>query len=143
MKILVSNRKAFYDYWIIEELEAGIQLKGSEIKAIRSKNCSIAEAWIRIINHEAFLIGATIPPYENAASPWATHDPTRDRKLLLKKKEILKLEKQLEDRLTIIPLDIHLTDRGLAKMKIALVRGKKSYDKRETIKNRDLERYGD
>ena len=143
MKVLASNRKAFHDYFIIDSWEAGIKLVGSEIKSLRNAQASISEAWIRITNHEAWLVGANIPPYENAQSAWASHDPRRPRKLLLHRKEILSIEKQLEEKLTVIPLDIHLTERGYAKAKSALVRGKKDYDKRQTIKKRDFERYGD
>lgn len=143
MKIIASNRKAYHDYFIIESWEAGIKLLGTEIKSLRHAQASIAEAWVKVKDGEAHLVGATIPPYENAQSAWATHEPTRTRTLLLKKKELIRIERELDQSMTVIPLDIHLTDRGYAKVKIALVKGKKNYDKRETIKKRDQERYGD
>lgn len=141
-KILASNRRALYDYFVIETWEAGLKLVGSEIKSLRSSQASIAEAWVKVKNGEAWLIGATIPPYENAQSSWATHEPTRARKLLLKRKEIRRIEAGSVGSTTVIPLDIHLTGRGFAKVKIALVKGKKNYDKRQTIKDRDNQRYG-
>jgi SsrA-binding protein len=143
MKILASNRKAFHDYFIIETWEAGIKLLGTEIKSLRNAQASIGEAWVKVIDGEAWLVGATIPPYENASSTWATHEPTRTRKLLLKRKEITRIGKEIQPGVTVIPLDIHLSDRGYAKVKIALVKGKKLYDKRETIKKRDMQRYGE
>lgn len=143
MKILASNRKALHDYFIIETWEAGIQLKGTEIKSLRNAQASIGEAWVKVFNGEVWLVGATIPPYENAKANWATHEPARTRKLLLNRQEITRLSREMQPSMTVIPLDIHLNDRGYAKVKIALVKGKKSYDKRETIKKRDFRRYGE
>lgn len=143
MKILASNRKALHDYFVIETWEAGIVLRGTEIKSLREGQASIAEAWVKIKSGEAWLVGATIPAYTNAKEDWVSHAPNRERKLLLKKKELRRIDRQLAERLTLVPLDIHLNQRGYAKVKVALVKGKKSYDKRQTIKERDLRRYGD
>jgi SsrA-binding protein len=143
MKILASNRKALYSYHIIETWQAGIVLKGTEIKSLRESQCSIAEAWVKLINNEAFLIGATIPPYSQAKEAWKTHDPNRDRKLLLNRKELNRIDKELSPGLTLIPLDIHLNEHNFAKVKLALCKGKKNYDKRQALKERDSRRYGD
>lgn len=140
--MLVSNRKALHDYFIVDSWETGIVLKGTEIKSLRNSQASIAESWIKIQNGEVWLIGATIPPYENAKAGWVSHEPTRTRKLLLRKKEILRIERELQPSMTLIPLDIHLNDRGLAKLKIGLAKGKRDFDKRESIKKRDNMRHG-
>lgn len=142
MKILASNRKAHHDYFIIEKWEAGIVLVGSEIKSLRQAQASIAEAWIKERNNELWLIGANIPPYAQAKEGWSGHEPTRDRKLLLHRKELTRISRELPGH-TLIPLDIHLNARNFAKITVALCKGKKSWDKRETIKERDLERYGE
>jgi SsrA-binding protein len=141
-KILVSNKKAFYDYFIIQSWIAGIRLKGSEIKSLRNSQASISEAWVKIQNNEVFLVGCNIPPYTHAQANWATHEPTRIRKLLLHRQEITRISRELQTGMTIVPLSIFLSDRGLAKVKIALVKGKKTYDKREVIKKRDHDRLG-
>lgn len=142
-RILARNRKALHDYFVIETWEAGIVLRGTEIKSLREGQASIAESWVKIKNNEAWLVGATIPPYSNAREDWVSHAPTRERKLLLRKKELTRISRQLTERLTLVPLDIHIGKRGFAKVKLALVKGKKSYDKRQTIKDRDLRRYGE
>lgn len=142
MKILASNRRASHDYFILETFVAGIKLLGTEIKSLRNAQASIAEAWVKVRGGDVYLVGATIPPYSYAKAAWATHEPTRDRLLLLKRKEINRIAREVVGPVTVIPLDIHLTDRGLAKVKIALVKGKKNYDKRQTIKDRDNQRYG-
>lgn len=143
MKILASNRKAHHDYFILQTWVAGIVLKGTEIKSLRDGQSSIMEAWVKVEKGEVFLVGAHIPPYAQAKEAWQTHEPNRTRKLLLHRTEIRKLERELGQSLTIVPLDIHLSDRNIAKVKIALVKGKKNYDKRQTIKDRDAKRYGD
>lgn len=142
MKILTTNRSVSRDYFIIDKWDAGIVLKGTEIKSLRESQASIAEAWVKIINGEAWLIGSTINEYSQAREAWKTHDPTRERKLLLKRAELTRIERELTTGITIVPLDIHLSDRNFAKVTIALVKGKKNYDKRETIKERDLNRLG-
>jgi SsrA-binding protein len=139
MKILVQNRKARYNYEILEEIEAGIILKGSEIKSLRSGKANIAESYISDKKDGLYLTNANIATFLGANQ--FNHDPLRDRKLLLHKKQIAKLLSKVKIKsLTIIPLSIYLNNRNYAKVKIALVRGKKLYDKRESIKKRDEER---
>ncbi len=138
-KILASNRKVFHDYHVLDTWESGIVLKGTEIKALRTGQASISEAWIKLKDGEAWLIGCHIPPYEPAHSEWATHEPTRDRKLLLHKSELLKIDRELPGA-TLVAIDIHLNDHNFAKVTVALVKGKKNYDKREAIKERDQKR---
>ena len=134
-----SNRKAFYNYEIIDKFEAGIVLHGPEIKSIRNSNLSIAESRVLINKGEAWLIGCHIAEYKFDSSP-DQNDPIRDRKLLLHKNQIDKLRgAKNQQGLTIIPLSIYLK-RNLIKVEIALARGKKRYDKRATIKERDSNR---
>ena len=134
-----SNRKAFYNYEIIDKFEAGIVLHGPEIKSIRNSNLSIAESRVLINKGEAWLIGCHIAEYKFDSSP-DQYDPIRDRKLLLHKNQIDKLRgAKNQQGLTIIPHSIYLK-RNLIKVEIALARGKKRYDKRATIKERDSNR---
>lgn len=138
IKIVATNRKAKRNYFILDEYEAGIVLLGSEIKSVRASQVSLAEAYVRIVNNEAWLVDAHIAPYEQAGS--LNHDPTRPRKLLLHKKEIYKLWEQINIKgISVIPLKMYLRN-GLAKVQIATARGKKLYDKRQTISKRDAER---
>ena len=138
IKVVATNRKARHDYFLLEQIEAGMVLKGSEIKSIRSGQISLAEAYVRVDGQEAWLIDAHIAPYDQAGI--FNHDPQRPRKLLLHKKEILRLWDQVRQRgLTIVPLRIYLKD-GRAKVEIALAKGKKLYDKRQTIAKRDSQR---
>ena len=138
IKIVSTNRKAKRNYFILDEYEAGIVLLGSEIKSVRAGQVSLAEAYVRIENNEAWLIDAHIYPYEQANIH--NHDPKRVRKLLLHKKEIRQLWEQINIKgVAVIPLKMYLKD-GLAKIEIAVARGKKMYDKRQTIAKRDMER---
>lgn len=143
MKILTTNRKAYHDYFVIQSWEAGIILKGTEIKSLRETQADIAAAWVKVEKGEVYLVGATIQPYSQAKEAWQTHEPGRTRKLLLNRNEINRLERELGKGTTAIALDIHLNERNIAKVKIALVKGKKKHDKRQTIKDRDLRRYGE
>lgn len=139
MKILVKNKKAFYDYEIIDKLEAGIMLTGGEVKGIQAGKISLKESFISIQDEELFLKNSlvTIPEYAKKFE----ENEKRDKKLLLNKKEIKYLKKEIEQKgMTIVPLDIYLNDNGKIKLTIALVRGKKEYEKRETIKERDIQR---
>ena len=137
-KIIANNKKGYHDYFIEQKYEAGIELKGCEVKSIRLGKVSIKEAYIKINNEEAFVIGMNITPYEMANIQAV--DPLRTRKLLLKKSEIIKLiGKTKEKGYTIIPLSIYLKN-NLVKAEIGLARGKKLYDKRETIKRNDINR---
>lgn len=138
MKMLANNKKAYFDYFIEDELEAGIELKGSEVKSIKLGKVSIKESFIRIIKNEAFIMGMFVSNYSFANI--YNVEETRVRKLLLNRKEIKKLlEKTKLLGYTIVPLTVY-NKNGLIKVKIALARGKKIYDKRETIKKRDISR---
>ena len=139
IKIVAKNRKARFEYFILETIEAGIALKGSEIKSIRSGQVSLSEAYVRIEEDEqAWLMNAHIAPYE-AASHF-NHDPKRARRLLLHRKEIRELFDEVRQKgVTVIPVKLYLKN-GLAKVEIALAKGKKTYDKRQEIARRDVER---
>ena len=139
MSILAENRKAWHEYEILETIEAGIELRGYEVAAAKHGMIALAGSRVMIKNEEAFLVGATIPPYQPQNTP-ADYDPQRTRKLLLHKKELQRLlGKHKEAGLTIIPLKMY-TKHGVVKCEIALARGKKKYDKRETIKKRESQR---
>src|SRR3990170_1322398 len=135
-KTVATNRKARHNYTILDTYEAGLALQGSEIKSIRAGQVSLAEAYINIeAGKEAWLISAHIAPYDQASR--FNHEPTRPRKLLLHRKEIQELWDQVRLKgVAIVPLRIYLKD-GLAKVEIALTRGKKQYDKRASIAKRD------
>jgi len=138
IKVVATNRKAKFEYFIIETFEAGIVLQGSEIKSIRAGQVSLTEAFVQTDGEDAWLMGAHISPYEQASR--FNHEPVRPRRLLLHKKEIRKLWDDVRQKgMTIIPTRIYLKG-GRAKVEIALARGKKSYDKREVIAKRDRER---
>lgn len=134
----ILNRKARFNYFIIDEIEAGIELKGTEIKSIRNGKASIEDAYARIKNGEVFLTNMFIAKYEEGNR--FNHDERRERKLLLHKSEIIKLSKKLElDNYTLVPLKLYFK-KNHAKISLGLCKGKKLYDKRKTIKKRDLER---
>lgn len=138
IKPIVTNSKARFNYFLEDFIECGIELKGSEIKSIRKSGASLNDAYVVIRNGEAYLLNMHIPVYENGNI--FNHDPNRTRKLLLHKKEIFKLEhKAAEKVMTIVPTKVYLK-KGKLKVEIALGKGKKLYDKRETIKKRDDER---
>ncbi|MDK2980049.1 MAG: SsrA-binding protein [Chloroflexota bacterium] len=137
-KIVAKNRKAKFEYFLLENYEAGISLKGSEIKSIRASQISIAEAYVQVTEDEAWLINAHISPYDPAARE--NHDPLRKRRLLLHKKEIREIWQEVRSKgLTVVPTEVYLVD-GLAKINIALAKGKKMYDKRQEIAKRDYQR---
>lgn len=134
----IKNRKANFEYFIEERYEAGIELKGTEIKSIRKGSCDIKDSFIIIKNQEAFLLNTYIAKYEEGNI--FNHEERRTRKLLLHKKEIKKLlDASSKDGYSLIPLSIYLK-KGKAKVEVGVCKGKKLYDKRETIKKRDLER---
>ena len=138
-KVLSVNRKAFHDYFVEEEYEAGIVLTGSEIKSIREGRVNLRGAYARVENDEVWLFDAHISPYEQSGTHF-NHEPTRPRKLLLHRREINRLLGKLEAKgLTLVPLDIHLKGRR-AKVRLGLVRGKKLYDKREATAEREANR---
>jgi|26BtaG_2_1085354.scaffolds.fasta_scaffold00001_144 SsrA-binding protein len=134
--IKIKNRKARFEYEILDTYTAGIVLRGTEIKAIREGKASIAESFCEFSNNELFVINMTVQEYSHATN--FNHKPKSERKLLLNRNELKKLEKEVKNSgLTIIPLLLFTNDKGLAKMQIALCKGKKEYDKREAIKTRD------
>jgi SsrA-binding protein len=138
IKIIAKNRKAGFEYFLLEKFEAGIELQGSEIKSIRAGQVSIGEAFVQIDNKEAWLINSHVAKYD-AASIF-NHDPKRKRRLLLHKKEIIKIWDTIRQKgVTVIPTILYLKN-GKAKIEIALARGKKMYDKRDSIAKRDQER---
>ena len=134
-----ENRKARFDYEILEKYEAGIELLGTEVKSIRSGKMSLEGAFVIVRGGEAFLINANIPPYQPKNTP-KDYDPLRNRKLLLTKKEIDELVGSEKNKsLTIVPISVYTKGRKI-KIEIALVKGKKKHDKRESIKKRETER---
>ncbi|AHC38925.1 SsrA-binding protein SmpB [Ehrlichia muris] len=139
MDIIVENRKVRFNYFIIQEFDAGIVLIGSEVKSLRQRKVSIAEAYVTERNMELWLCNLHISEYNQAST--RNHSPTRPRKLLLKKKQIYKISGNMKnDGFTVVPLFLYFNDKGLAKVKIVIVKGKKLHDKRETIKTRDWNR---
>lgn len=137
MPVLVKNRKARFNYELLEEFEAGIVLTGSEVKSIITGQANIAEGYIKIENGEVWLTNTHISEYKNAG--FTGHEPARPRKLLLKKREIRRLEGKVQQKgLTLVPLSMYTRNKKI-KVCIALARGKKVYDKRETIKRREAD----
>lgn len=134
----VRNRKALHDYHILDRWEAGIALKGSEVKSLREGKANLADAYAKIENAEVFLVNLHISPYDPAAHE--NHDPRRVRKLLLHRKEIRRLiGKVVEKGLTLVPLALYFKD-GKVKVELALATGKRKYDKRAAIKEKDMQR---
>jgi SsrA-binding protein len=133
------NRRARFDYEILDTFEAGVVLTGSEVKSLRGSGGSIAEAYARVANEEVWLENANIPVYAQAS--YNNHEPQRRRKLLLHRREIAELRKGTERRgLTVVPLKMYFDERGRAKVQIALARGKKRHDKRAAASERDAKR---
>lgn len=138
-KISVKNRKAYFQYAFLEKYIAGIQLTGTEIKSVRSGKVSLVDSYCHFINNELWVKGMYIAGYLRGGH--YNHDPKRERKLLLQKRELNKLQRKTkETSLTIIAIRLFINDRGLAKLEIALAKGKKEYDKREDIKQKDIKR---
>ena len=138
IKVLVNNSKAKYLYFLEDFVECGIELKGSEIKSVRHNGASLRDSYVIFKNGEAFILNMRISPYENGAS--FNHEPNRTRKLLLHKREILRMAQKAKEKvMTVVPTKVYLK-KGRLKIEIALAKGKKLFDKRETIKKRDDER---
>ena len=138
VKVVATNKKARFEYFIEETFEAGLALKGTEIKSIRTGQISLQEAYVRTDGKQAWLVGAHVAPYEHASA--FQHDPMRERKLLLHKREIKTLWDAVRIKgMTIVPIKVYLK-AGKAKLEIGIARGKKQYDKRESIKERDIAR---
>ncbi len=137
-RVVSRNRKAKFEFDLFDTFEAGIELRGTEIKSIRAGQVSISEAYIRTNGRQAWLVGANIAPYDQASI--FNHDPERERRLLLHKREIKDLWEGVRLKgMTIVPTKLYLRE-GLAKVEIALAKGKRKYDKRQAIKKRDMER---
>jgi SsrA-binding protein len=137
-KIIATNRKAFHEYFILEKYEAGIELFGSEVKSLREGAANIKEGYVLIRDGIAMLIGVRISPYSHTG--FQGHEPSRERRLLLNRREIAKLAKKTAEKgLTLIPLRIYFKN-GWAKVEIGLAKGKRHYDKKESIKKRDIKR---
>ena len=135
----IRNRQAFYQYHVLEKVEAGIALIGSEVKSIRDGNVSFSDSYVRLDGGEVFLVNCHIAEYKNAKV--FGHEPLRRRKLLLRRREISKLEKKVEQKgLTLIPLRIYFNNRGFAKVDVGVCRGKKLHDKRQASRERESKR---
>jgi len=142
IKLVANNKKAYHDFFVDDTLEAGIVLTGTEIKSVRAGKVSIKESFAKIKNREMWVYGMNISPYEQGNR--FNVEPLRDRKLLLHKQEIRKLESQMKEKgLTIIPLKMYINEDGKAKVQIGVCRGKKNYDKRDSIAERDAKRQMD
>lgn len=143
--INIRNKKAYFNYEILEKYIAGMQLRGTEIKSIRQGKASLGDSYCYFAKNELWIKNMRISEYDH--STFFNHDPYRDRKLLMNRRELNKLEKQTREKgLTIVALRVFINDKGLAKIEIGLARGKKQYDKREAIRqkdqNRDMDRMG-
>jgi SsrA-binding protein len=137
-KNVVTNRRARYEYFVLESYEAGLALKGTEVKALRAGGVNLQDGHVMVRHGEFWLVGMHVSPFEKGNIN--NHDPLRDRKLLLHAKEIRKLTAKLQEKgLALIPLRVYFK-RNIAKVEIGLCKGKKFFDKRETIKQRDVER---
>ena len=140
-KVIATNRKAWHEYHILEKYEGGMVLYGSEVKAIREGKANIKEAYVRFINNELFAVGMHIGKYSNEG--YSTHSPVRDRKLLLHKKELLKIRKMVDEKgKTLIPLSLYLKG-GRVKVEFGLAQGKKLFDKRKAKMDKDVSRQVD
>lgn len=139
MKIVAVNKHVSHDYQVLESFEAGMALQGSEVKAIREGRISLKESYAELRNNEVYLVKCHISPYE--AANIFNHDPLRDRKLLLHRREIRRLTGKIQERgLTLVPTRVLINDRGKIKLELALAKGKREYEKREAIKKRDTDR---
>jgi SsrA-binding protein len=137
--VYIKNKRAGFEYHILDKFTAGIVLKGTEIKSIRMSKVNLSDAYCYVTENAVFIKNMHISPYEKGS--YLNHEPLRDRKLLLQKKEIKKIAKALDDQgTTLIPLSLYINDKGFAKLDIALAKGKKLYDKREDIKEKDIKR---
>jgi len=139
MQIIIKNRKALFEYSLLDTFDAGIQLLGSEIKSIRAGKANLQEAYCFFIGDELYIKGMHIAEYSHGG--YANHDPVRQRKLLLKRTELRKIKNKLKEKgLTVIPVKLYINERGFAKLEIAVAKGKKLFDKRQNIKNKDVKR---
>lgn len=140
--ISIKNKRASFEFEFLDKFSCGMSLKGSEVKSIRMGRATLGESYCFLHEGEIFIKNMNIAPYENGS--YANHEPTRLRKLLLQKKEINKIERKLQDvGITLVPLRLYSSDRGLMKLEIAVAKGKKLHDKRNSIKDRDVQRDAD
>ena len=138
--IITSNKKAYHDYHIIDKIEAGLELKGTEVKSLRAGHAHLKDSYARIRNGEMFLLNAHISPYKYSGG-YDNHEPERDRRLLLHKREIIRLKRNIETKgLTLIPLKLYFTKRGIVKVELGMAKGKRQYDKRVAIAEKDMKR---
>lgn len=138
--IITSNKKAYHDYHIIDKIEAGLELKGTEVKSLRAGHAHLKDSYARIRDGEMFLLKAHISPYKYSGG-YDNHEPERDRRLLLHKKEIIRLKRNIETKgMTLIPLKLYFTKTGIVKVELGIVKGKRQYDKRVAIAEKDMKR---
>ena len=139
--ILIDNRKANYNYFLLEEYVAGIALIGCEVKSIRNRDVNMSDSYCTFVGNELIIKNMHISPYKNSGFTYKDYDPKRDRKLLLTKRELRKLQKDVQIKgHTITPVNLYINGKGLVKLTIAMAKGKHTYDKSQTIKERDLDR---
>ena len=139
--ILIDNRKANYNYFLLEEYVAGIALIGCEVKSIRNRDVNMSDSYCTFVGNELIIKNMHISPYKNSGFTYKDYDPKRDRKLLLTKRELRKLQKDVQTKgYTIVPVNLYTNNKGLVKLTIAMAKGKHTYDKSQTIKERDLDR---
>ena len=139
--ILIDNRKANYNYFLLEEYVAGIVLEGCEVKSIRNRDVNMSDSYCTFVGNELIIKNMHISPYKNSGFTYKDYDPKRDRKLLLTKRELRKLQKDVQIKgHTITPVNLYINDKGLVKLTIAMAKGKHTYDKSQAIKERDLDR---
>lgn len=138
-QIAASNRKAYHEYHILDKYEAGIELFGTEVKSLREAQANLKESYVIVRKNQAWISGMHINRYSNTGHEG--HDPTRNRRLLLNKREILKIKQSVEQKgLTVVPLKLYFSENGWAKVEIGLAKGKKIFDKKSSIKERDIKR---
>ena len=139
--ILIDNRKANYNYFLLEEYVAGIALIGCEVKSIRNRDVNMSDSYCTFVGNELIIKNMHISPYKNSGFTYKDYDPKRDRKLLLTKRELRKLQKDVQIKgHTITPVNLYINDKGLVKLTVVMAKGKHTYDKSQTIKERDLDR---
>jgi SsrA-binding protein len=140
-KLFANNKKAYYDYNILEKLEVGLVLSGHEVKSIKCSNVSLAYSIVRFLNGEAFVENMFVAPYEQISTHIIDYDAKRERKLLMHKLEIKKMHSKVREKgLSVIPLEVYMGNKSKIKLLIGLAKGKKSYDKKELIKKKDIAR---
>lgn len=139
--IFISNRKANYNYFLLDQYVSGIVLKGCEIKSIRESKVNMSDSYCTFIDNELYIKNLHISPYMNPGFAYQNYDPKRDRKLLLNRRELNKLQNEVKTKgITIVPVNMFISESGYVKLTIAIAKGKHTYDKSQTIKERDLDR---